>query len=166
MLLQDDWGRAVAAELAVQPRLWEAGVWMDAGRPDLQGRACGEVRRWRCPLTYVQEQVLIFEIDQLLWPMELGVRRQAWPTSVDPEWTAPLHRAMGAASAAPTLVFELWQARGEVLPGDLQGASALMALGGDAVLRQRDFSLLLPRGTAMRWPRGSPGTSANWYVPR
>ena len=110
--------------------------------------------------------MLIFEIDQLPWPMESGVRGQAWPTSVDPEWTGPLCRAMGAVSAVPTLVFELWHTRGEVLPGDLHGASALMALGGDAVLRQRDFSLLLPRGTAVQWPQGSTGTSADWYVPR
>ena len=134
---------------------------MDAGRPDLRRQVGSEVSRWRCPLAYVQEQVLIFEIDWLPWPMELGVWRQAWPTSVDPEWTGPLRKATGVVSAAPTLVFELWHAQGEVLPGDLQGASALLALGGDAVLRQGYFTLLLPRGTAVRWPRGSPGTSAD-----
>ena len=130
-----------------------------------QGWANSEVSPWQCTLTYVQEQVLIFQIDQLPWPMESGVRRQAWPTSVVPEWTGPLRRVMGAASVAPTLVFELWHARGEVLPGDLQGASALLPLRGGAVLRQGDISLLLPRGAAVRWPRGSPGTSAVWYVP-
>ena len=108
---------------------------------------------------------MIFEIDQLPWPMELGVRRQVWPPSVDPEWTGPLRTAIGSASAAPKLVFPLWRARGEVLPGDTQRVSAQLALGGDAVLRQGDFSLLLPWGTVVRWPWGSPGMSANWYVP-
>ena len=77
----------------------------------------------------------------------------------------PLRRAMGSVLAAPTLVFQLWHAQGEAPPGHLQGVSLLLALGGDAVVRQRDFSLLLPRGTALRWPKGSPGTSADWYVP-
>ena len=68
MLLHDDGGRTLAAELATQLRPWEDGIWIDDGRPDLQGRAGSEVSRWRCPLTYVK-QVLIFEIDQSPWPI-------------------------------------------------------------------------------------------------
>ena len=51
------------------------------------------------------------------------------------------------------------------MPGDLTRTSALMALGGDAILRQGGFSLLLPRGTAGQLPRGCPGASTGWYVP-
>ena len=151
MLLQDDSGRALAAEWAVLPRPWEAGVWMNAGRPDLQGRASSELSRWRCPLTYVQEQTWIFEIDWVPWLMELGVRWQAWTTSVDSQWMGPLRSAMGAALGAPALVFDLWHARAEVLPGDMQGALALMVLGRDAVLWQGDISFCYHGG---RWYDG------------
>ena len=53
MLLHDNWGRTLAAGLAAQPRPWEAAVWMEASRPDLQRRAGSEVSQWRCLLTYV-----------------------------------------------------------------------------------------------------------------
>ena len=47
---------------------------LDGCRPPGPTKAASEVSRWWCPPTYVQEQVLIFEIDQLPWPMESGVR--------------------------------------------------------------------------------------------
>ena len=80
MLLHDDWGRALVAELATQPRPWENGTWMECGRPDLQGRDGSDVSQWRCPLTYMQEQMLLFEMDQLLCPLISGVGRQEGPT--------------------------------------------------------------------------------------
>ena len=69
MLLHDDRGRASATNMATQPRPWENGMWMEGGLPDLQVRAGIEVSQWRCPLKFVQQLVLLFEIEELLWPL-------------------------------------------------------------------------------------------------
>ena len=64
-------------------------------RPHASGPAGSVVSRWQQPLFYVQEQVLMFEIDQLLWPSDSSVRQQVWPLLVSPKWTGPLRDGGG-----------------------------------------------------------------------
>ena len=64
----------------------------------------------------------------------------------------PPSQGYGGRVGGAMLVFELWHARGEVLTGDLQGALALLALGGGGPM---------PRGFLRSAATGDGGTMAS-----
>ena len=138
----------VATWLDMEGPQWEASQVQRLGRRRNAGE--GE-RQWTIPLPYEIEQSLLFLIDEGGWMLRGHGKSQRWGGEDQPPWKTALCRRMGAHAAQDVEVPELWHGTGEIGPWQMQGAEAILTLGGDAIVEdEHECQALASRSWAMR----------------